>query len=115
MKIKISSTQYRGRMERLDFSRQWKLKSFQLCSKLPHFCNFILFQSKYQRLFINRFVKLEYKAVNSLDEACRVFEEQTMKKEDNQFVEGLMFNLNRGVIMTGNMVNSAEPGKVYIT
>lgn len=38
-----------------------------------------------------------------------------MKKENNQFVEGLMFNLNRGVIMTGNMVNSAEPGKVYIS
>ena len=60
-------------------------------------------------------MKLEYKAVNSLDEACRVFQEETMKKENNQFVEGLMFNLNRGVIMTGNMTNSAEPGKVKIT
>lgn len=59
-----------------------------------------------------RFVKLEYKAVNSLEEACRVFEEETMKSEGNQFVEGIMFSIDKGVIMTGNMVNSAEPGKV---
>ena len=57
-------------------------------------------------------MKLEYKSVSSLDEACRVFKEETLKDENNQFVEGLMFNLNRGVIMTANMVNSAEPGKV---
>ena len=37
-----------------------------------------------------------------------------MRIEDNQFVEGIMFNLNKGVIMTGNMVNSAEPGKVNV-
>ncbi len=59
-------------------------------------------------------MKLQYQPVNSLDEACRLFQDETMKKEDNQFVEGIMFSLNRGVIMTGNMVNSAEPGKVYI-
>ena len=57
-------------------------------------------------------MRLEYKSVSSLDEACRVFKEETLKEENNQFVEGLMFNLNRGVIMTANMVNSAEPGKV---
>lgn len=57
-------------------------------------------------------MRLEYKSVNSLEEACRVFEEESSKKDNNQFVEGIMFNINRGVIMTGNMVNSAEPGKV---
>lgn len=57
-------------------------------------------------------MRLEYTSVSSLDEACRVFKEETLKEENNQFVEGLMFNLNRGVIMTANMVNSAEPGKV---
>lgn len=59
-----------------------------------------------------RYVKLQYQSVSSLDEACRVFEKETRKKDGNQFVEGIMFSLNRGVIMTGNMVNSAEPGKV---
>lgn len=63
---------------------------------------------------VYRFVKLQYQPVHSLDEACRVFQEETEKKENNQFVEGIMFSLNRGVIMTGNMVNSAEPGKVKI-
>jgi len=61
-----------------------------------------------------QFVKLQYQPVESLDEAYRVFEEQTMLKEGNQFVEGIMYSLNRGVIMTGNMVNSAEPGKVNV-
>ncbi|XP_046455631.1 delta(24)-sterol reductase-like [Daphnia pulex] len=61
-----------------------------------------------------QFVRLEYKSVSSLDEACRVFEEETLKEENNQFVEGLMFSLNRGVIMTANMVNSAEPGKLNV-
>ncbi|KAK4014273.1 hypothetical protein OUZ56_026805 [Daphnia magna] len=61
-----------------------------------------------------QFVRLEYQSVSSLDEACRVFQEQTLKDENNQFVEGLMFSLNRGVIMTANMVNSAEPGKLNV-
>ena len=69
-----------------------------------------------RQLFVSvcRFVQLQYQPVHSLEEACRVFEEQTMRIEDNQFVEGIMFNLNKGVIMTGNMVNSAEPGKVNV-
>ena len=61
-----------------------------------------------------RFVKLEYQPVHSLDEATRVFAEQANKTESNQFVEGIMFSLNSGVVMTGNMVNSAEPGKVNV-
>ena len=52
--------------------------------------------------------------MSSLEEACRVFEEQTLKEENNQFVEGIMFDINHGVVMTANMVNSAEPGKVII-
>lgn len=57
-------------------------------------------------------MKLEYIPVHSLDHAISVFEEQTMKSEDNQFVEGIMFNCDQGVIMVGNMTTSAEPGKV---
>jgi len=58
------------------------------------------------------YVKLEYQPVNSLDEACRVFEEEVSKKDNNLFVEGIMFSLDKGVIMTGNMVDTVEPEKV---
>jgi len=61
-----------------------------------------------------QFVKLEYKPVHSLDEACRVFTEEVTKKEDNQFVEGIMFSLDQGVIMTANMVNSIEEEKLNV-
>jgi len=60
------------------------------------------------------YVKLEYQPVNSLDEACRVFEEEVSKKDNNLFVEGIMFSLDKGVIMTGNMVDTVEPEKVNI-
>lgn len=50
-----------------------------------------------------KYVKLEYEPVTSLTEACQVFKRQTMKNKDNQFVEGLMFDRERGVIMTGRM------------
>ncbi|XP_046745522.1 delta(24)-sterol reductase-like isoform X1 [Diprion similis] len=55
-----------------------------------------------------KYVKLEYEPVKSLKEACEVFRRQTLKKDDNQFVEGLMFSKERGVIMTGNMVSEAD-------
>ena len=55
---------------------------------------------------------MEYQAVNSLEEASRVFEAEVSKKDNNQFVEGIMFSLDKGVIMTGNMVDTVEPGKV---
>ena len=61
-----------------------------------------------------RYVKIEYKPVYSLEEACRVFEEEVSKKDNNEYVEGIMFTLDKGVIMTSNMVNSVEAGKVKI-
>ncbi|XP_048511818.1 delta(24)-sterol reductase-like isoform X2 [Athalia rosae] len=55
-----------------------------------------------------KYVKLEYEPVTSLKEACEVFQRQTFQKDDNQFVEGLMFSKEQGVIMTGNMTSTAE-------
>jgi hypothetical protein len=46
--------------------------------------------------------------VHSLDEAVKTFSEESLKETGNQFVEGIMFNLKQGVIMTGNMVDSLQ-------
>ena len=59
-----------------------------------------------------RYVKIDYYPVHSLDYAAVVFAEMTLKKDENQFVEGIMFNKEEGVIMVGNMTSVAEPGKV---
>jgi delta24-sterol reductase len=60
----------------------------------------------------NRFVKLEYFPVHSLDHAMSVFEEKTLQEKGNQFVEAIMYNRDQGVIMVGNMSTWAEPGKL---
>ncbi|ETW04537.1 hypothetical protein H310_03771 [Aphanomyces invadans] len=59
-----------------------------------------------------QFVKLEYHPVSSLDEACHVFESASKDTEANHFVEALMFTLNKGVVMTGSMVNQVDSTKV---
>lgn len=55
-----------------------------------------------------RFVKLKYEPVYSLEKAMQVFEAQSREKSENQFVEGIMFSLDLGVIMTGKMVDTAN-------
>lgn len=37
-----------------------------------------------------------------------------MKKQDNEFVEGLVYSKDTAVIMTGNLTDEAEPDKVRI-
>lgn len=59
-----------------------------------------------------RFVKVEYKPCHSLDNLIETFTAETQREEGNQFVEGLMFSLHSGVVMTANMSNTAEPGKI---
>ncbi|XP_042214180.1 delta(24)-sterol reductase-like [Homarus americanus] len=59
-----------------------------------------------------RFVRVEYKPCHSLDNLVKTFTEETKKAEGNQFVEGLMYSLHSGVVMTANMCTSAEPGKL---
>jgi delta24-sterol reductase len=57
-------------------------------------------------------VKLYYHPVYSLDDAVKVFEEESLKKDENHFVEGLMFDADRAVVMTGNLSSTCEPEKV---
>jgi len=61
---------------------------------------------------LHRYVKLHYHPVHSLDDAVKVFEEESLKKNVNHFVEGLMFDLDQAVIMTGSLSATCEPGKV---
>lgn len=62
--------------------------------------------------FWHRYVKLNYYPVYSLDDAVKVFEEESLKKDKNHFVEGLMFSADQAVIMTGNMSSTCDPRKV---
>lgn len=57
-------------------------------------------------------MKLYYHPVYSLDDAVKVFEEESLKKDENHFVEGLMFDADRAVVMTGNLSSTCEPEKV---
>lgn len=38
----------------------------------------------------------------------QVFEAESREKSENHFVEGIMFSLDLGVIMTGKMVDTAN-------
>ena len=58
-----------------------------------------------------KYVKLTYFPLYSLDEIVNVFSNEARKK-DNDFVEGLMYSENQCVVMTGQMTNIVEAGKV---
>ncbi|CAD5118336.1 DgyrCDS7048 [Dimorphilus gyrociliatus] len=61
-----------------------------------------------------KFVKLSYKPVHTFSEVVTEFEQSTLKKTGNDFVEGLMYSKNEAVIMTGIMTDEAEPDKVNV-
>jgi delta24-sterol reductase len=42
----------------------------------------------------------------------KIFEEESLKKDENNFVEGLMIDVDQAVIMTGSLSATCEPGKV---
>jgi delta24-sterol reductase len=53
-----------------------------------------------------KYVELEYLPVQSFDEACRVVAGQVEKQPD--FVDGILFAKNRGVVVTGRMVDATS-------
>jgi hypothetical protein len=55
---------------------------------------------------------MEYIPVKSLEAIDSTFRQKTLLSSGNDFVETIMFGKDEGVVMVGNMVNSAEPGKV---
>ncbi|RZF41100.1 hypothetical protein LSTR_LSTR002732 [Laodelphax striatellus] len=55
-----------------------------------------------------KFVELTYQPVYSLDEAMDSFEKEIKRRTGNEFVDGIMFSKDRGVIMTGNLVDTPK-------
>ncbi|XP_021965625.2 delta(24)-sterol reductase-like [Folsomia candida] len=59
-----------------------------------------------------KYVKISYIPVNSLDEATKRITEESLKTPRPDFVEGIMYSLDKGVIMLGTLTSKSEPGKV---
>ena len=59
-----------------------------------------------------RFVKLDYIPVHSLQQMVETFEREVERSDAADFVECLMFSKERAVVMTGNMVDCCQPGKL---
>ncbi|KAL7641541.1 UNVERIFIED_CONTAM: hypothetical protein RMT77_007414 [Armadillidium vulgare] len=59
-----------------------------------------------------RFVKLNYIPCYSQESMISTFLSESRKESENDYVEGIMFTYNAGVVMTGNMCNSVEEGKL---
>ncbi|OXA55055.1 Delta(24)-sterol reductase, partial [Folsomia candida] len=60
----------------------------------------------------HKYVKLSYIPVNSLDEATERITKESLKTPGHDFIEGIMYSLDKGVIMVGSLTSKAEPGKV---
>ncbi|XP_031693913.1 delta(24)-sterol reductase-like [Oncorhynchus kisutch] len=56
-------------------------------------------------------VRRQYEPIRGLENICRRFSEASEDK-NNTFVEGLQYSLDKVVIMTGTMTDTAEPDKI---
>lgn len=60
---------------------------------------------------IKKYVRIHYRPVNGLDELVRVFESASRDGEHNDFVEGLVYGLDKAVVMVGQFADAvAEDG-----
>ncbi|XP_045160263.2 delta(24)-sterol reductase-like [Mercenaria mercenaria] len=59
-----------------------------------------------------KYVRMEYFPALSRQQMIKRFEQETMKKSGNDFVECLVYSETTGVIMTGVMTDDAEPDKI---
>lgn len=59
-----------------------------------------------------RFIKLDYWPVYSMDQMIETFEKEVESVDTADFVECLVYSPDRAVVMTGNLVDSCEPGKL---
>ncbi|KAK3089419.1 hypothetical protein FSP39_003484 [Pinctada imbricata] len=59
-----------------------------------------------------KYMRMEYFPVYKTEDMVKKFREESVKKHDNEFVEGLVYSHDTAVIMTGNMTNDAEPDKI---
>ncbi|XP_035708159.1 delta(24)-sterol reductase-like [Folsomia candida] len=68
--------------------------------------------AKFRLMKAEKYVKLSYIPVNSLDEATERITKESLKTPGHDFIEGIMYSLDKGVIMVGSLTSKAEPGKV---
>lgn len=61
-----------------------------------------------------KYVKLEYIPLYSEDDVISTFATESQKGNPSDFVEGLMYSKNKGVVMLGKMVNKIDPNKVFL-
>ena len=61
---------------------------------------------------VKRFIKINYQPCHKLDDTMTNFENACKDTQSNQFVECLMYDRDRSVIMTGTMTDSCEPAKL---
>lgn len=59
-----------------------------------------------------RFVRVDYIPVYSLEQMVETFEREVERSDGCNFVECLIYSREKAVVMTGNMVDCAEPGKL---
>ncbi|KAL0604414.1 Delta-sterol reductase [Plecturocebus cupreus] len=57
-----------------------------------------------------KYVKLRFEPVRGLEAICAKFTHESQRQE-NHFVEGLLYSLDEAVIMTGVMTDEVEPSK----
>lgn len=60
-----------------------------------------------------RYVQLKYKPFKTIESFCENFESSSANAK-NEFVEGILFGKNEGVVMTGVMTDEAENRKVRL-
>lgn len=58
-----------------------------------------------------KYVQLRLTPVRGLEKICEHFTRESQRPE-NHFVEGLLYSLDEAVIMTGVLMDEAEPSKV---
>jgi len=55
-----------------------------------------------------RYVRLQYRMINSLEKIQSSLISETLDTENNDFVELLIYSKNEGVLMTGKMTNGDQ-------
>lgn len=58
------------------------------------------------------YVRIKYQPIHDFTEIITKFSSESNKPKDNDFVECLAFSRTEAVVMTGNMVDVFEPGKL---
>jgi len=71
----------------------------------------LLVSAKLKIIPYKPFMKLTYRPTYTIDETMHMLERETNKGIGNDSVEGIMFNLNEAVIMTGQFVEQSEVDK----